>query len=163
MFSDLKSVNSVKKFFNLIGSEIFFSDFIENNTDFRYNFLFKNLLVTLENNLFFVFFGLNTRLESPILNSRLRKLYLLNDNLKFYGFGVNSSYLNLPLKIYGNSIKNLIIILKSKFIFNKDILFSFFNYSIYNNFLKKDQFIFFFGVSFFSQINSSNFFNLFCN
>ena len=144
MFADLKSINSVKKFFNSIGSEIFYSDFIDVDADFRDNFLLNNLLINLDNNLFFIFFGFNSRLESPILNSRLRKLYLLNDNLKFYGFGVNTSYLNLPLQVYGNSIFKLIHILKSKISFNKDTLFNSYNYSIFNSFLKKDKFIFFF-------------------
>jgi len=161
MFADLKSINSVKKFFNLIGSEVFYSDFVEVDTDFRDNFLLNNLLINLDNNLFFVFFGLNSRLESPILNSRLRKLYLLNDTLKFYGFGVNNSYLNLPLQVYGNSVFKLIFILKSKIGFNKEVLFNFYNYSIFNNFLKKDKFIFFFGINFFNFFKSSDFLKLF--
>lgn len=157
MFSDLKSISSIKFFFNSIGSNIFYSDFINIDVDFRDNFLLNNLLINLDNQLFFIFFGLNTRLESPILNSRLRKLYLLNDNLKFYGFGINNSYLNLPLNIYGSSIFKLILVLKSKLTFNKELLFNFYNYSIFNEFLKKDKFIFFFGVNFF-QLNSN--FNL---
>lgn len=161
MFADLKSVNSVKKFFNSIGTEVFYSDFIDNNTDFRGNFLLNNLLINLDNNIFFIFFCLNTRLESPILNSRLRKLYLLNDNLKFYGFGVNSSYLNLPITIYGNSIFNLLSIIKSKIIFNKELLFKSYNYSTFNVFLKKDKFSFFFGIGFFYFFNSSNLLDLF--
>jgi len=163
MFSDLKSVNSVKNFFNSIGSEVFYSDLIEINTDFRGNFLLNNLLINLDNNLVFTFFCLNTRLESPILNSRLRKLYLLNDSLKFYGFGVNNSYLNLPINIYGNSVFNLINIVKSKIVFNKELLFKFYNYSAFNIFLKKDKFSFFFGIGFFYFFNSSNLLDLFKN
>lgn len=143
MFSDLKSVVSVKKFFNSIGSDIFYSDFVTVDTDFRDSFLLNGLLVDLDNNLSFVFFNLNVRVESPILNSRLRKLFLLNDVLKFYGFGVNGSYLNLPIIVYGNNYFNFFSILKSKFIFNKDLLFNNYNFSIFNNFLKKDKFVFF--------------------
>jgi len=149
----LNSVNSVKKFFNSIGSEIFYSDFVTINSDFRDNFLLSSLLINLDNNLFFVFFCFNSRLESPILNSRLRKLYLLNDNLKFFGFGLNSSYINLPISIYGNSFFNLLNILKSKASFIKDIIFNNYNFSIFNSFVKKDKFIFFFGVNFFLNVN----------
>jgi hypothetical protein len=161
MFSDLKSFSSLKYFFNSIGSEVLYSDFISINSDLRENFFLNNLLVNLDNNLFFIFFCLNTRLESPILNSRLRKLYLLNDNLKFLGFGLNSSYINLPIKLFGNSFFNIINILKSKVIFNKDFLFNIYNYSVFNNFIKKDKFIFFFGISFFHYFRSSGFFDLF--
>jgi hypothetical protein len=161
MLSDLNSVNSVKKFFNSIGSEILYSDFVSINSDFRDNFLLSNLLINLDNNLFFVFFSLNSRLESPILNSRLRKLYLLNDNLKFFGFGLNSSYLNLPINIYGNSFFNLVSILKNKISFNKNIIFNNYNFSIFNYFIKKDKFIFFFGINFFFY--NSNLLDVFKN
>lgn len=161
MFSDLKSFCSLKKFFNSIGSEVYYADFLNVNTDFREDYLMNDLLIRLDNNLNFVFFGLNSRLESPILNSRLRKLYLLNDNLMFYGFGVNSSYLNLPIKIFGNSLFNILDVLKSKFIFNKEVLFTSYSYSIFNSFLKKTKFVFFFGISFFYVFNNFIFFNLF--
>lgn len=161
MFSDLKSVNSSKVFFNTIGSEVYYADFLSINSDFRENFLINNLLVNLDNNLVFVFFCFNSRLESPILNSRLRKLYLLNDKLSFYGFGLNSAYLNLPIKLYGNSFFGLISILKSRILFNKDLLFDRYNFSVFNNFLKKDRIIFFFGIKFFYIFKSSFYLSLF--
>lgn len=154
MFLDLKSIDAMRYFFNNIGSEIYYADFIEVNSDFRENFFLNNLLVNLDNNLFFVFICLNTRLESPILNSRLRKLSLLNDNLKFYGFGINSSYLNLPVNLYGNSLFQLLNLLKSKSIFNKDVLFGSYSYAVFNNHIKRDKIIFFFGVSFFYGCNN---------
>jgi hypothetical protein len=153
MFSDLRSVDSMKYFFNSIGSEVYYADFIEVNSDFNENFLLNNLLVNLDNNLFFVFICLNSRLESPILNSRLRKLSSLNDNLKFYGFGINSSYLNLKINLYGNSIFQLLNVLKSKSNFNKDVLSRGYSYSVFNNHIKKNKFLFLFGVGFFRSCN----------
>lgn len=159
MFNDLNSVSSLKKFFNSIGSDVFYSDFINIDVDFRENFMLNGLLINLENNFSFVFFCFNSRLESPILNSRLRKLYLLNDNLRFYGFGLNSSYLNLPIHLNGNSVYNLVSVLQSKFLFNKEVLFSSYNFSIFNNFITRDKFVFFFGINFF--FNSSYLLDLF--
>jgi hypothetical protein len=144
----------MKHFFNSIGIEVYYSDFVEVNTDFRGNFLLNNLLVNLENNLFFVFICLNSRLESPILNSRLRKLSLLNDNIKFYGFGINSSYLNLPINLYGNSLFHLLDVLKSKSIFNKDLFFNSYSYSLFNLNMKKNKIVFFFGLNFFYNTNN---------
>jgi hypothetical protein len=160
MLSDLNSVNSVKKFFNSIGTEIFYSDFVSVSSDFRDDFLLSSLLINLDNNLFFIFFCFNSRLESPVLNSRLRKLYLLNDSLKFFGFGLNNSYLNLPIFVYGNSLYNLLNILRNKISFVKDVIFNSYNFSIFNSYIKKDKFIFFLGVNFFF---SSNLLNIFKN
>ena len=79
MLSDLESIFFTKSFFNSIGIEINLADFTDVNADFRENYLLNNSLVGIEENTNFIFFCLNTRVESPILNARLRKLYLLND------------------------------------------------------------------------------------
>jgi len=162
ILADIDSVIYIKSFFNNFGTEIFFADFIDVNSDFRNNYLLNNSLSNLEKNEIFIFICLNTRVESPILNSRLRKLSLLNDNIKFYGFGINSSYLNLPINLYGNSIKKLINILNFKSELCYDLLFNSYNYSIFNlNNNKKENYIFFFGLSFFQHYNGSILLDLF--
>jgi len=162
MLSDLDSVNHMKTFFNSYGGNSFYADFFDVNADFRSNYLMNSMMVNLENNTHFVFFCLNTRLESPILNSRLRKLFLLNENIRFYGFGLNSSYLNLPISLYGNSFVKLLDILNFKSELSRDLLFSSYNYSIFNlDDVKKDGYIFFFGLSFFQVYNASYVFDYF--
>lgn len=162
ILADLDSVIFMKSFFNVFGANVFFADFIDVNVDFRNNYLLNMSLSNLDKNDNFIFFCLNTRLESPILNSRLRKLSLLNDNLKFYGFGINSSYLNLPIKLYGNSLKKLIDILNFKSELVNDLLFNNYNYSIFNlNNIKKEGYLFFFGLSFFQYYNGSILLDLF--
>ena len=167
ILSDLESIYYSKLFFNSIGADIHFSDFTDVNADFRENFLMNNSLVGIEENTNFIFFCLNTRLESPILNARLRKLYLLNDNIKFYGFGINNSYLNLPIKFYGNSLRHLIRILNFRSDLSKDLLFNNYNYSIFDlKRPKKDNYLFFFGLSFFRYNKASyllDFFKLWIN
>jgi len=162
MLSDLDSVAHIKTFFNSFGADSFYADFFDVNADFRSNYLMNNLMVNLENNTHFVFFCLNTRLESPILNSRLRKLFLLNENIKFYGFGLNSSYLNLPISLYGNSLAKLLDILNFRSELSRDLLFNSYNYSIFDlGDIKKDGYIFFFGLSFFQVYNASYIFDYF--
>jgi hypothetical protein len=152
----------MKSFFHTFSIEIFFADFIDVNADFRSNYLINTSLSNLDKNEIFIFFCLNTRLESPILNSRLRKLSLLNDNIKFYGFGINSSYLNLPISLYGNSLKKLIDILNFKSELSSDLLFNNYNNSVFNlNNRKKEGYIFFFGLSFFQYYNGSILLDLF--
>jgi NADH dehydrogenase (ubiquinone) Fe-S protein 1 len=164
MLADLDSVGHMKTFFNSIGTNSFYADFIDVNADFRSNYLMNSMLVNLENNTHFVFFCLNTRLESPILNSRLRKLSLLNENIKFYGFGLNSSYLNLPISLYGNSVKKLLDILNFRSELSRDLLFNSYNYSIFNlNDVKKQGYMFFFGLSFFQFYNGSYLLDVFKN
>jgi len=164
MLSDLDSVSYMRNFFNCCGANSFYADFFDVNADFRCNYLMNSMLVDLEKNTHFVFFSLNTRLESPILNSRLRKLSLLNDNIKFFGFGLNSSYLNLPVALYGNSFAKLCDILNYKSEFSRDLLFNSYNYSIFNlDAPKKDGYMFLFGLSFFQVRNASYVFDCFKN
>jgi len=164
MLSDLDSVSYMKNFFNSCGANIFYADFFDVNADFRCNYLMNTMLVDLEKSTHFIFFCLNTRVESPILNSRLRKLSLLNENIKFYGFGLSGSYLNLPLVLYGNSLAKLCDILNYKSELCKDLLFSTYNYSIFNlEGPKKDGYMFLFGLSFFHVYNASYVFDCFKN
>jgi hypothetical protein len=139
----------IKDFFNQIGSEIHFCEFLDINVDLRENYLFNDFLINIENYKNFIFFFFNSRLESPILNSRLRKLFLFNKNLKFFSFGSNNSYYNLPLNLFGNSLFKFIFILKNKFKLNLQLLFKkifFFNIFIFNITL---NYFFFIGISFF--------------
>jgi NADH-quinone oxidoreductase subunit G len=157
MLSDLESIFFTKSFFNSIGIEINLADFTDVNADFRENYLLNNSLVGIEENTNFIFFCLNTRVESPILNARLRKLYLLNDKIRFFGFGINSSYLNLPIKLYGNSLMILLKTLSNKSDLSRDLLFNnSYNYSIFDlERPKKNGYLFLFGLSFFHYHKAS--------
>ena len=129
--------------------------FVEKNffNDFRFNFLspdFKNFLSCD----LFIFICVNLRLESPILNLRIRK-NILQKKIKSFGvgcgFGFNFDFINL-----GFSLKNLLFFFEGKhklsfnFLKSKKPLIV-----IGSNFLKRKDFFFFnkFFLFFFKKFN----------
>lgn len=49
--------------------------------DFKYYYLLNDTLINLEDKFNILFIGMDSRLEVPVLNSRLRKNYLRISNL----------------------------------------------------------------------------------
>lgn len=78
-------------------------------SDFRFLYLLNDTIVNLETKINNLFIGLNLRLESPLLNARLRKSYLVNTGFISYSFGLAVNYLTypvlnlgiVPLRLYG--------------------------------------------------------------
>jgi len=125
-FSDLETALSLKDFFNDIGvSNLSYEDTISQLfTDFRFSYLLNTTLVQLEQASIVLVIGTNLRTEMPLLNSRLRKNYLLtNKNLAVYSVGLATDHLTYPVINLGNSITILKRLLEGKNYFLKNLLF----------------------------------------
>jgi len=125
-FSDLETVISFKDFFTDIGvSSMDYEDYsYAFVTDFRFSFLLNSTLASLEFSSVILLIGTNLRTEVPLLNSRIRKNYLLtNKLLTVFSLGLALDYLTFPVKNLGNSILNLKNIFQGKNIFLKILLF----------------------------------------
>jgi NADH dehydrogenase/NADH:ubiquinone oxidoreductase subunit G len=113
----LELVCSLKEFFNYIGcNNIYYSSSLYNyNCDFRFLYLLNVTLLELDEADMIILVGSNLRLESPLLCSRIRKLYLSNDyDLPVFSFGLNISYLTFPVYNIGNSISSLMRFVNGK-------------------------------------------------
>lgn len=154
-FLDLTASSFLRQFFYSIGcSNIFSISFnsITSLNDFRFLYQLNSTLIGLESCNNYLFLGTNLRLESPLLNSRIRKSYLTNFSFSAYSIGLSVNYLTYPVCNLGNSIKSLIYFFSGKLSFIKNILF----YDFYNlNFFSKYFFNldFFIGSSFLNRID----------
>lgn len=83
-----------------------------NINDYYLYYLNPTFFKDIENKHVFVFIGYNLRLESPILNIKLRKKNM-KDNILYLGFGSNFND-NLNIKNLGLNINNLIKYLQGK-------------------------------------------------
>jgi len=144
-FVDLETVFSLKYFFNSIGcSNIFFIDYINYSVDFRFLYLLNTSLIALEDSNLIILIGCNLRLEAPLILTRIRKKILTARNkIEIYSFGLNNNY--LPVKNFGNSLKNFKLFLEGKLLSSVDILFNKFN--LLNKIIFNQIPIFFYGMS----------------
>jgi hypothetical protein len=113
-FSDYHATTSLKHFFNSMGcSNVSFSGNSLQNTDF--STLIVNSLEDLNFSRNVLLLATNTRLESPLINARLRKLFL---NKKrpcfFYSVGMAVNFLTFPVVNLGNSVQSFSRIFASK-------------------------------------------------
>ena len=104
-FIDLDCVSFLKKYFLGLGCSNF--NYLDNRFvlyDFRFYYLLNSTVASLRNltNLFFI--GTNLRLESPLLNSKVRKSFLKNFSFKAFSLGLGLNYLTYPVRKLGNSI-----------------------------------------------------------
>jgi hypothetical protein len=154
---------SIKSFFNSYGClNIIFNVKFNFIYDFNYLFIFNNILESLEYINFFLFISCDLRLESPLLNVRLKKNYNINKNneLFFYSYGISLNYSTYPIKNLGNSILKFFLFMEGKQRFFCDFFFKEFNSLIYLNyknifFYKKP--IFFMGNSLLHRSDSKSF------
>jgi len=131
-FLDLSTALMVKNFFNSFGcSNIFYDALFYEKTDFRSFYFLGSSLLALESSSFFLFIGLNLRLEAPLLNARLRKNYVNNlVETSYYSLGFALDYLTFPVQNLGNSASSLLRLLEGKFAFySKFTQFSLRNFS----------------------------------
>lgn len=162
---DLEGVLALKVFLNSLGcSNLNYQFNLNSFFDFRFCFLLNSTIVELEEISYCFFLGLNLRVESPILNSRLRKSFLKNDNfLLSFSFGLSVDYLSFPVINFGNNLKVLKKILESKFAFqsfffiNDFVCLKLLNY----NFNICDSFSFFLGDSILQRFDSNFYFFFF--
>ena len=116
-FSSLECVSGLKELFNQMGcSHLYYSSSLYNyNCDFRFLYLLNTTLLILEEADLIILVGSNLRLESPLLCSRIRKLYLNQDyDLPVFSFGLNISYLTFPVYNIGNGINSLVKFVNGK-------------------------------------------------
>jgi len=162
-FIDLFSALSVKLFFNNFGSSnILFNLKFNFIYDFNYFFILNQVLVNLEFVNFFLFISCDMRLESPLLNVRLKKNYNLNRNneLFFFSYGVSNDYSTYPIINLGNSIKKFLLFLEGKQRFFSDFFFKefkSFSYINFNNIYIYKNPIFFLGNSILQRSEFKNF------
>jgi len=142
-FLDLSSGLCLKKFFNSFGcSNIYYINVKSNNKtfDFKFLYLFNNSLLELEKASFILFISTNLRLEAPLLNARIRKNYINNNNLLLFSIGLSLKYLTYPVKNLGNNVKSFFNFYKGKSrffcnLFFKNLYsFTFLNKSFFFNF-----------------------------
>ena len=119
-FLDLDSIFFVYKFFHKIGnySINYFSKTISKlNTDFRFYYLLNNSVVSLNFSSLNFFWGINLRLEAPLLNSRIRKSLFWNSTDLFYGnfsLGFAFNYSTFPVINLGNTLKKFLLYISGK-------------------------------------------------
>ena len=137
--SDAQSLFMLKEFNNFFGIVNNNSDIIVNN-DLRQNYLVKFKKVELLKSNLVILVGTNLRLESPLMNLRLRKLFLKKKIfITSFGSTVNLTY---NVKHLGLNIKNFINFVEGKSYFC-------------NFFLRSNNPVVFVGNN-----NSNNFFNV---
>lgn len=134
-FSDLQTTLSLKGFFNTFGCSNILYNLKKINWIFDFKDLFSlNILIEkLELIKFYLFISCDLRLESPVLNIRIKKNYNLNktNELYIYSYGLSLNYSTYPIKNLGNSIYSFLKFLEGKQRFSCDLFFKNF-YSFFN-------------------------------
>lgn len=106
-----------KNFLNLNGQSNYLIKLIPKviNSDFRTNYIYKNL--NLINYNLCLLLNFNVRLENPLLNAKLRQEYLWN-NLQIYSFNNNYNLTYNYIQL-GNSIKSFLKFINGTHWFNQ--------------------------------------------
>jgi hypothetical protein len=137
-FVDFYSALSIKSFSSSFGCHNILLNIKFNCIyDFSYFFVLNSTLEKLESNNFFLFIDCDMRLESPLLNIRLKKNYNMNksNELFFFSYGISINYSTYPIKNLGNSILKFLLFLEGKqrffcdFFFKEFKAFSFVNFN----------------------------------
>lgn len=139
---DVETLSIAKSFLNNLGSDSFYSskEFNENslNQDFPANYLLNTSLPDLESNDLCVLVNFNPRIDSPLLNTRIRKAAVANNmRVAFLGEKLDLTYKSTNL---GFSKKSLIDLLEGRHPFCSEIvkyknpIFIFGNNSVQLNF-----------------------------
>ena len=136
-FSDLQTTLSLKGFLNTFGCSNILYNLKKINWIFDFKDLFSlNILIEkLELIKFYLFISCDLRLESPVLNIRIKKNYNLNktNELYIYSYGLSLNYSTYPIKNLGNSISNFLNFLEGKQRFACDLFFKNFYSFFYLN------------------------------
>lgn len=144
-YNDLQTVLSIKTFFNGFGCSNISYNLKKISWIFDFsNYIYLNHLIEdIELINFYLFISCDLRLESPLLNIRIKKNYNLNKNneLFLFSFGLALNNSTYPIKNLGNSINKFISFLEGKQRFSCDFFFKNFytfkylnvDYKVYNN------------------------------
>ena len=164
-FSDLQTSLSLKTFFNMFGcSNILYNlkkiNWVYDLTEF---FCLNILIEKLELIKFFLFLSCDLRLESPLLNIRIKKNYNINKNneLFLYSFGLSLNQSTYPIKNIGNTVLKFLNFIEGKIRFACDLFMkNFYTFNIFNiKFFFNMQLLFFVGNSILLRNDSKSFFN----
>jgi len=164
-FSDLQTSLSLKTFFNMFGcSNILYNlkkiNWIYDLTEF---FCLNILIEKLELIKFFLFISCDLRLESPLLNIRIKKNYNVNKNneLFLYSLGLSLTQSTYPIKNIGNNILQFLNFMEGKIRFACDLFIkNFYTFNFFNKiFFFNMQVLFFIGNSILLRNDSKSFFN----
>lgn len=161
-FFDIKSSYYLKSFFNNIGCCNYnYQSNYKFSFDFRFSYLLTIPIIELEYIQIAFFFNINMRLESPILNLKLRKSYLKNKK-KFLAIslGTFSDYLTFPIINLGNSLFSFISLFEGKNLFWRFLFLNNINklpFQLYN-LNQKFYFITFLGENLISRYDGEFFF-----
>jgi len=165
-YLDIVLIDKITKFFNFLGSDVCLGDNIEVINENRNDFFFNLNLLQIENYDNFLFLWFNSRLEMPLLNSRLKRFEWKK---RYFSFGNFSNYFNFGIKIIGVNYKDLFIFLSGKLhlnLFMHKLVFG------YKSFLLKFKFNIccFFGIAIKYMYGFSNtykyikkYVNIFCS
>jgi hypothetical protein len=105
--------------------------------------------------------SINLRLEIPILNSRLMRK---KEIISFFSIGINGFYYSNLIKHLGNSIKDIINVVKGRTLLNKELHFLSFDLNVFNTFkIKPIGLQILIGQSFYSIKNSFYLFKILQN
>ncbi len=120
-FVDAEALIAFKDLFNKLGSANYDinQDGSVFNNDFRYNYLFNTSLSNLNKADICLLIATNPRLEAPILNVKIRKLFL--NDVSIYNLGFFSS-LNYYVRSLGNNADILVKILEGNHWFCQKLL-----------------------------------------
>ena len=144
-YNDLQTTLSIKSFFNGFGCSNISYNLNKISWIFDYsNFFYLNHLIeNIELVNFFLFISCDLRMESPLLNIRIKKNFNLNKNneLLLYSYGLSLNNSTYPIKNLGNTITKFVGFLEGKQRFSCDFFFKNFytfkhlnvDYNYYNN------------------------------
>lgn len=101
-YISLEAALCLKTYFNSFGcSNINYSGNFISFSDMRFLFQLNSTLLALENMIIYIFLGTNIRLELPLLNARVRKVFLNKQEFKAYSVGLGLNHLTFPVKNLG--------------------------------------------------------------
>jgi len=118
-FNDIESIITLKKLINSLNGDLFSSKFFK-TIDFLNNFTFNSSIRNIENSDICLLVGVNTRLDSAMLNLHLRKA-VLQGNLKVFYIGPKLDLL-FPVTHLGLDFNTFNNIIKGKHSFCKILL-----------------------------------------
>lgn len=115
-FLDLESVASLKGFFNSLGcSNMNYEANYGSSFDYRFSFLLAGTLVDLERVSLCFFLGVNLRMESPLLHSRLRKSFLSGEHpFLCFSFCCSLEPTSFPIFNLGSSPKDFKVFVEGR-------------------------------------------------
>ena len=156
MFTDYELMITSKILIKKLGFLSFNKKSNININDYYLYYLNPNFYESIKKKKIFIFVGYNLRLESPILNIKLRKKKLKEGILFFIIGSIFND--NLSCKNIGLNIKNLINYLYGKIKISNSIIKSIKKLNLNNNILNSNVFLF--GNNIISRVDSKNIINI---